>query len=182
MEQQELIAGDTLNFATTTPGYSAADGWVLKYRLIPRSPGGAAIELTSTQDGDDHRVQVAATTTAGWVPDTYGWGAWVERSGEKYSLQSGQIVVKPDPRSAAAGTDLRSMARKALDDARAAFAAWTPTKRRYRIADREMEFNSAGEILKAISYWQLEVNRENAAGSATQAALNSGRFYIRASR
>lgn len=159
--QERLVSGDSLNFSTTTPGYSAADGWVLKFRLVPRTAGNNAIDLTSEADGEDHRTQVAAAVTAGWTPDTYGWAGWVEKGTEKYTVQSGQIVVKPDPRTAAAGLDSRSEARKALDQAKAALASWTPTTRRYRIGDREREFNSAAEIIKLITYWEQKVQEED---------------------
>ena len=56
---------------------------------------------------------------------------------------------------------MRSQARRALDDAKAALAAWTPTRRRDKVADREQEFNSAQEITRVISYWQREVDRED---------------------
>lgn len=159
--QQELIAGDTLNFTTTTPGYSAADGWVLKYRLVSRTVGGAAITLTGTAEGEAHRVQASATATAAWVAGTYGWSAWVEKAGEKYTVQDGQILVKPDPRTVAAGTDTRSQARRALDDARTALAAWTPTMRRYRIGDREREFSSTADVIKLIAHLEREVEAED---------------------
>ena len=159
--QPELIAGDSLNFATTTPGYSAADGWVLNYRLIPRTAGGTPISIVATAEADAHRVQVGAATTAGWAADTYGWAAWVERAGETYTVQTGQIVVRPDPRQAAAGTDTRSTARRALDDCIAALAAWSPTTKRYRIADREREFNSTADIVKLITYWEGKVAEED---------------------
>lgn len=180
--QTDLVAGDSLSFLTAVPDYLASDGWVLKFRLVPRTATNAPIELASVAEGDDHRTQVSAATTANWAPDSYGWAAWVEKGAEKYTVKSGQIVVTPNPRTAAAGLDTRSLARKALDDAKAAFAAWSPTKRRYRIGDREMEFSSTAEVLRVISYWQMEVNREAAAGDATQAALNGGRFYLRATR
>lgn len=182
MMQTDLVAGDSLNFLTTVAEYSAADGWVLKFRLVPRNSANAAILLTSVAEGADHRVQVSSIATANWAADTYGWAAWVDKGTETYTVKTGQIVVTPNPRTAAAGLDTRSLARKALDDAKAAFAAWSPTKRRYRIGDREMEFSSTAEVLRAISYWQMEVNREAAAGDATQAALNGGRFYLRATR
>lgn len=159
--QDQLVAGDSLNFLTTTPGYSAADGWVLKFRLVPATSGNAAIEITAAAEGDDHRTQVAAAVTATWTADRYTWAGRVEKDGEKYQVQTGQIVVKPDPWQAAAGTEGRSQARKALDDAKAAFAAWKPTQRSYKIGDRERVFNSPAEIIQVITYWEREVEKED---------------------
>ena len=36
MGLEKLVAGDTLDFTDTVPDYPPADGWTLKYRLIPQ--------------------------------------------------------------------------------------------------------------------------------------------------
>lgn len=168
MQQQELVAGDSLNFLTAGGAYPASSGWVLKYRLVPRTVGNSAIDLTATAEGDDHRIAVAAATTAAWAADDYTWTVRVEKSGERYTLEHGQLVVKPDPATMAAGYDGRSSARKALDDARTAFYAWNPTQRRYKIGEREMEFNSAGDILKKIKQLEQEVLAEDVMAGRTE--------------
>ena len=76
-------------------------------------------------------------------------------------VDQGQLVVKPDPFTVAAGYDGRSTARKALEDARTALAAWNPTRRKYRIGDREMEFASTADIIKLITWWEQQVSRED---------------------
>lgn len=179
---QTLVAGDSLNFLTTVTGYPASGGWALKYRLIPRTAGGTAIVLTSVAEGDDYRTQAAKTTTANWVADNYTWTSWVEKGSERYTLTSGQIVITPNPENAAAGYDGRSMAQRALDDARAAYAAFQASKgqtRRYRIADREMEFTTAGDIIKQIRFWEFEVKREENCAKSALGQDTSGKFYIR---
>jgi enamine deaminase RidA (YjgF/YER057c/UK114 family) len=160
MDLQQLTAGNTLNFATAVPAYPASAGWVLHYRLVPRSGAGAAITLDAVAEGDAHRVQAPASTTAAWAAGAYSWASWVTRALESYSVETGQITIQPDPRTASAW-DSRSQARKALDDAKAALAAWTPTRRRYKIGEREMEFNAPGEIIKLITYWEQQVASED---------------------
>ena len=82
----------------------------------------------------------------------------------------------------AGGADTRSQAQKALDDARAALAAWTPTTRKYTIGGRAMEFNSVAEILQLISYWDAQVRREQAA-QAMAAGMKTGRkIHVRMGR
>lgn len=163
MQQDRLIAGDTLSFSTSAPAYPASDGWVMRYRLMPRSGSGPAIDISSVAHGDDHLVQVGPAVTSGWAAGEYGWASWVDRSGERYTVCSGTLTILADPRQAGAGFDPRTAARRALDDARAALAAWSPTMRRYRIGTREMEFASADDILKVISYWEGVVHDEQGA-------------------
>ncbi len=179
MQVQELFAGDSLSFLVEGGAYPASAGWVLKYRLVPATVGGQPIDITATAEGDDHRVTLAASTTTNWAADTYSWVRWVDKAGEVYTLSKGRLVVGANPRTLPAGYDTRSPARKALDDARAALAAWTPKTRRYRIGERELEFNSVAEILKQISHWEIEVQREERAALLAQ-GLNAGnRMYVR---
>ncbi len=58
---------------------------------------------------------------------------------------------------------METQAQTALAAAKAALAAWNPTRRRYRIGSREMEFHSAAEILQVIKYWEGEVAKEQIA-------------------
>lgn len=174
--QDSLFLGDSLNFTTSVADYLPSDGWTLKFRLIPRVSG-AAISITTTQDTTDsslHRAQVTAATTAAWAAGIFNWASWVEKAAEKYSVSQGVITLRADPRTSSAPYDLRSDAQIALDQARAAFAGWSPTTKSYQIAGREMVFNSAAEILSVISYWENQVLAEtNAAGMA--AGLKSRR-------
>lgn len=177
MHQHQLIAGDTLQFATSTPAYPASSGWTLRYRLVPRQSSGAVIDLASTPSGDEHQVQVGPSVTSQWAAGEYSWASWVERSGETYTVGSGQITIHPDPRQAAPGFDGRSASQRALDDARAALRAWDPATRRYKIGEREREFNSVSEIRKLIGLLELEVRRE---ASGCNLGQTGGRIYYRA--
>jgi hypothetical protein len=180
--QQELIAGDSLNFATATPAYPASAGWVLSYYLVPRTAGGQAITLSSVAEGDDHRIQVSAATTATWGADNYNWAARVDKSGEKYTVDQGQITIKPNPFAVPVGYDGRTQAEKALDQAKAALAAWTPSQRKYRIGEREMEFNSPADIIQAVNYWENQVAREQRAAAISKGLADKRKTYVRLGR
>lgn len=96
----ELVAGDSLAFNTQIADYSAADGWVLRYRLVPRG-GGVAIGLDTVPSGVDHRVQINSTITALWVPGAYDWVSYVSRGAERFTIERGQCAVLADPLTAA---------------------------------------------------------------------------------
>jgi enamine deaminase RidA (YjgF/YER057c/UK114 family) len=180
--QQDLIAGDTLNFLTALADFPASAGWVLKFRLVPRTASNPAIALTAAAEGDDHRTSVTVAATAGWAADDYGWSSWVEKGAEVYSVESGQITVRPNPRTVAAGTDLRSVAERAFDQAQAALAAWTPTRRKYRIGDREMEFTSKADIVGVVHYWQGELAKERRAAALAKGLPDPRKSYVRINR
>lgn len=177
-----LYAGDTLEFGLNVLDYPPADGWTLKMRFAPRftTPTQAAIDITAavgpvTVDGEvfDFAVQVTPATTATWKAGAYGWHSWVEKAGARQTLEGtqyqGELTVLADPATLAQGADTRSAARKALDDALAALAAWSPTYREHTIGDRTVKFNAVADVRAVVQFWQNKVDAEIAAetGRAT---------------
>ena len=182
MELGNIIVGDTLDFTVGVPNRSADEGWTLKYRLIPRVSG-TAISFSSTADGSLHNVNVPAATTAEWEAGTYSWLSYVENvGGDSFSLLTGSVTLLPDPRVTDAPLDLRSAAQVALDQAESAMAAWTPTTRRYRIGDREMEFSSREDIVPVIDYWKLKVQREQRAARKAAGLPDPRKTFVRLGR
>lgn len=182
--QQELIAGTTLNFATSMPDYPASAGWTLKYYLRRRDAAGS-IDLTAAAEGDEYRVQVSAATTAAWVPATYAWESRVELGAEKYPVDNGQIVVLPDIASSSGTFDSRSQAERAYEDARSAFADFNISggvKKRYRIGDREVEYSDKAQIVQAIEFWALELKRERRARAIAAGLPDPRNTYVRFDR
>lgn len=180
----KIVAGDTLTHTVTLTDYPASEGWVLSFRLAPRGAGTAAT-FDATADGDDHAVSVAAATTAGWAPGEYTAAAWVTLGAERFSIasESGQVRIWPNPATISAGTDTRTEAEKALADARAAFAAWSPTQKGYMIGGRQMYFNTPGQIIQVINHWSSEVEREKrAAEIAAGIGSTKGKIYVRMGR
>lgn len=176
--------GATLNYVAGGPAvaeFPAGAGWVLTLYLNPRA-GGVVQTVTSTASGDQHLLQAAATTTATWAPGAYGWEIWATLGAERHPIEEGQLQVLPSLIGAAAGTDTRTPAEIALDAAKAALAAWTPTTRRYKINGREMEFNAPADIIRVIQHWEGEVRRERDAARLA-AGLKTGRkVYVRMGR
>lgn len=153
-----LRAGDTYRQLVQPGDHSAADGWVMKQRFTPRAAG-SAIEMTATAEGAAHRFLVAASATASWPAGEYTAVRWVEQGAEVWTLAQWQLTIAPNLRAASPGLDTRSLARRALDDAKAAYAAMMedPTLRRFKIGEREREFNSPADILAHITYWESQV-------------------------
>lgn len=184
MQQNTLIAGDTLNFATAVADYLASAGWTLKYRLVPRTGANPAITFDSTAEGDDHRVQIAATTTAGWAADSYTWNSWVDKAGEVYSVDNGQIIIAPDPRTVAAGYDGRSPARQALDAADAALRTYGAKAylQSYDIAGRGQRFQSPGDFMAWRQRLQQEVAAEQRAANIAAGQPDRRKILVRVPR
>jgi len=181
----ELIAGDTLDFLDSVPEYPPADGWTLKYRLVPRftTPTQAPIDITATTSGADYRVQAAAAVTAGWKVGAYTWARWVEKAGPiRQSLGEGQFVIKTDPAEAVQGYDGRSHARKVLDQIEAAIEAFSFGVKQYTIGNRSMTKQDMPEIITMRDRYRAEVASEDAAAKMASGLGNPRNVGIRFSR
>lgn len=172
MQQQAIVAGDTLSFTTALPAYPAGDGWTLKFKLIPRASG-SVITITASADGDLYEVAVAASTTASWAAGEYSWAAYVELSGERYTVDGwtsvdgryrggASLAIKPDP-GVITAFDNRSSARKVLDGLLTLYeshASGQGLVAEYSIAGRTMKFRTTADLVEQIRYWQAEVAKE----------------------
>jgi hypothetical protein len=182
---EELIAGDTLDFLDSVPEYPPADGWTLKYRLVPRftTPTQAPIDITASTSGTDYRVQAAAGITVAWTPGAYTWARWVEKAGPiRQSLGAGQIVVKTDPSAAVQGYDGRTHARKMLDQINAAFEAFQIGVKSYTIGSRQMTKQDIPEMLTLRDRYIAEVANEDSAAKIASGLPNPRNVGVRLTR
>lgn len=183
--QDKIPLGDTLNFATTVPGYPASEGWTLKYRLVPRASG-SAILLTAAVDEDDpdgYRVQETAATTAAWAAGVYSWASWVELSGQVYSLGSGSCTLTPDPRTAAAGWDNRSDAAIALANVQAVIAGRASSAvLEYEIAGRRLKYIPISDLVALESRLKADVAAEARLAASAAGYQDRRKIYVRLGR
>lgn len=175
-----LRAGDTYSQLVTLADYPASDGWVLKTRFTPRVSG-SAIEITGTAEGDDHRLAATAATTADWAVGEYTVAQWVEKAGEIHTTASGQLTIQPNLRTAAAGTDTRSLARQALDAAEAALVTYGANAylQQLAIGERQHRFHTPGEFLAFVSKLRAQVRAEEQAERLAQGLAPRNRLLVR---
>lgn len=174
---ERVRAGDTLSWRVAIPGYTPADGWSLVVRLIN---GGHLLDVVGTADGDGWRLDVPAAQTSTWSPGVYVWHAVLTRGFERVTVGDGQTEILPDLAGMTAGYDARSAARKALDAARQAMAAWIASGgqvQEVEINGRRVRYRSLAEIRQAIALLELEVAREEAAARVA-AGLDTGRRVL----
>jgi hypothetical protein len=182
----ELIAGDTLDFLDSVPEYPPADGWTLKYRLVPRftTPTQTPIDITATTSGTDYRVQAAAGITTSWVAGFYTWSRWVEKAGPiRQSLGDGQLEVKANPATAAQGYDGRSHARKVLDAINAVLEGRaTKDQQEYAIGSRSLKRTPIADLLVLRDRYVAAVASEEAAAKIAAGLPNPRNVGIRFNR
>jgi hypothetical protein len=198
----DFAAGDTIDTLVPGGNYPATDGWTLKYRFVPRIAGNA-ISVTAAAEGSDYRVTITPTVTATFGAGDYGWSRWVEKTGARHVIESGQVTVTTDPTAITVGTDTRSQAQKAVDDCLAALAdlaasaevggASTGARitKRYVIGNREMEFEGTTDQIAQqlgaqggglLAFWNGQLSIENAARNASLGLADRRRIYLQARR
>lgn len=172
VEPSEFRAGDTVKWQRTLSDYPASAGWSLSYRLINAA---GKIDIDASASVDDHLVSVASTASAAYAVGAYDWVAYVEKAGERYTVGSGRITIRPDLAAQSAGYDARSTARKLLDAVEAVLAnRATRADLEYEIAGRRMKSMSHADLLAARDKLKREVAAEEAA-SRIAAGMGSGR-------
>lgn len=163
IEPQYIQAGDTVSWTRHLFDHPAS-AWTLKYRLINAS---GKIDISAVADGEMHSISVDAAVTATWAAGEYTWQSYVEGgTSERHTIGRGRVIIRPDLASKAAGFEARSTARKALDDTRAALAAWISSHGHVNEADiggRRVRFANVADIQGRIQFLEREVAREEAA-------------------
>ena len=179
--KSEIIVGDTLDFETEVPDYPATDSWTLKFRLVPRGTGTAiAITCATAADGVSYRAQVALATTAAWTAGEYTWNSWVEKSGARYTVESGQVTLLPDPGITTAPFDNRSHARKVLAAIEAVIEGRaSQDQQEYTIGDRSLKRMPIADLLKFRAQYAAFVNNEDAADKLANGERPKNRLMVR---
>lgn len=163
-----LPAGDRLTSAA----------WTLKYEF--RGP--AVLSLTAVADGDGWVTTLSTADSAALVPGTYVWGAYLSKTGERLTIGGGTVVLAADPASLTGASEVRTVARKALDDCEAALANFSATGgkvKRYTIGSRETEFQTLADLMSLLKYWKLRVANEEAAQSVANGHGNPRKLLVR---
>ena len=155
----EIIAGNSVSWILSLSDYHAPS-WVLTYALVK---DGKKLAITGTDDGTDHLVELAASTTAAYAAGTYHYQAYVTNStlSERYVVDSGTIEVLPNFATQTAGYDDRTHAKVALDAIEAVLEnRATKDQEAYSIAGRSLSMTPISDLLQLRDYYRREYNQE----------------------
>lgn len=176
-EPASVVSGDTWTWKKTLADYPAST-FTLKYRLVNAA---GKIDITAAASGTDHLITVASTTTDDYAAGEYTWAAWVEKTGERWTVGGGTLTVKPNI-AALNLLDGRTDAAKILDQLITAYKSYTVSNghvAEYEIAGRRMKYRSAAEILQQISVWEARVAAEKRAERIAAGLGGGNRLLVR---
>lgn len=173
-EPSTLTPGDTAKWLRCLPDYPASAGWVLSYTLVNTS---GRISITAGADGDDHLVNVPATTTAAYAAGRYAWRAQVALAGDVFTVATGSVDVLP---SFAAAVDARSHAAKTLANIEAYLEnANNLSAASYEINGRSLQRLSIPDLLTLRDRYRAEVAREANASAIARGLPDRRRIMVR---
>lgn len=183
MQQQRLIAGDSLVFTTSVPDYLPSAGYTLTYRLVRRDAAGAALSFAAGTTGDLFSVNVTPATTATWTPGRYTWAAYASKAGERYTVDQGELVIEADPAVITAPYDNRSHARKVLDAIEAVLEGRASTdQQQVSVAGRTLTRMPITELLLLRDRYRTEVASEAAGDQLRTTGINPRFIGVRFNR
>lgn len=161
-EPSQFIQGDTVKWTKSLSDYLPADGWVLSYAFVLEGGSSNQKTATSTDNGDGtHLVTITAATSAGFSVGIYHWQAYVTKSGERYTVESGQVEVNPDFATLTAGYDNRGHVKKVLDAIEAVLENRASEEQNYiMIGSTQITNIPHGELLALRSQYRSEYQRE----------------------
>ena len=163
-EPTSIYSGDSVTWSRVLDSYSADSNWVAKYELRGRTASGVAgdiINLTAVGTGTTHKITISTTDSAGWAAGNYGWVLYVEKTGERKTLDTGTIEIVA---FAGAFNDTRSHSVKMVEMIESVLERKAGNDvLSYSVAGRALSKYSFEELRKMRDEYRMEVSRENAA-------------------
>lgn len=166
----QIIAGDSLNLSIAAGDYPASAGWEVALVLTPIG-GGTPVSVDGTGGGDEWMIALASAASADLAAGLYRYLIAATRSGERSTIDHGQVNVLADPASAM--TDLRSAAQRALEAIDAVLENRAGSEdMKFEFADgRSLEKIPHGELLQLRRHYARIVARETGKGRGPRRVL-----------
>lgn len=111
--------------------------------------------------GDGRGTFSIAQNTSGWAPGEYIWQASSTLDGSVDLTPTQSLTILPSLLNIANGTDVRSIAQKAVEMLEASLSSNASAEvELYKINNRELRRYSIKERLDLLSYWKRQLSKE----------------------
>lgn len=182
-EPTTIIAGDTIPWTKSLPDYLASDGWILSYAFRLENGAGVQDVIAVTLPGSttDFSASITATQSAAMKPGTWVFAAYVTKGSERYRIAAGTVVVLPNLAKVDSSTDLRSPAKRAFDNAQ---AAWEAVKlgQTVTLNGRTYSQHNLTSLITYVDRCRSDYNLEVAAQQQEATGQNPRHIGVRLSR
>lgn len=123
VEPTSLVAGDTASWTRAFDDFPAPT-WTLTYAFRFQNGSGKQ-DVTATTSGTGFAASITAAQSALMKPGLWTWASYVTLTTQRYQVGTGTLTVSPNLAAIDYDIDLRSSAKRAYDNA---LAAWEGVK------------------------------------------------------
>lgn len=178
-EPSKITSGFYYKWTESLSDYNASAGYTLKY-IFYNANNNLPIASTANANGDDHDVILTGGESEHFEAGTYQWKSYAEHtSGERYPISSGTITIEQNILQSSP-SDFRSHARKTLEAIEAALERRaTKEQLSISIAGRALQYMPMEELIKARTFYKLEVDKEINAEKIAAGMPTGGRVLVR---
>ena len=167
---ETIYAGDSLSWAEPSGEYPTPT-WTMHYAIR----GASALDLISTPSGSEHAFLATAVQTAALTPGRYSWQSYVTNgTGERYTIGTGTVTVRPNLPAQFTGYDGRSHAQKVLDAIEATIEGRaSKAQASITINGRAITYMRPDELLSWRASYRREVAREKGESTVIRSQFGS---------
>lgn len=171
----KITAGESVSWAVSLSDYPASSDWTLTYTLVKSD---AHIQIVAGSDGDDHIVEVAYSTSAGYAPGAYAYQGHVSNGTERYLVDSGIIEISTDFSGQETGYDGRSHVKKVLDAIEAVLESRaSKTQLSQTVGSTQVQHMTLDQLIRARDEYRARYLKELASCGSMKKRVIKPRFY-----
>lgn len=173
-----ITAGLNFNFKRKYDDYLPADSWV-GYLYIFNN--GIQYTVTATDNSDGHHLfSKVASETSAYIAGDYSFNILVVNGINKWPVESGLITIEPNIILATGGIDVRSHAKKMIDNLDKVFESLSKTTTTEVTVDGvTYKRSSLNELIKTYNYFKNIYSQELRKDQMAQGLADPFKKYVR---
>ena len=178
-EPTEIVAGDLIKWTISEDdNFPIASSWVLSYAFANVED---SFTITCTDNGDKtHLATITAAVSAKLKAGTYKWRSSITLSNERYSVDSGTLVIQPDLAALSGGYETRTHAELVLSAIESTIEGRAgKDQSSYTISGRQLSRTPVADLLLFRDKYKSEVASEKKAERIANGLGHSGKILTR---
>ena len=163
IEPYDAIAGDTWKWNKTLADYKPSESWVLTYSFRSKTGTGFNITASANSANDGWEIVAGKNSTVTYTAGEYDWAAYVAKSGERFLVDSGKLVIKTNIEAVSTSStgDLRSHAKKMVDNIQAVLEGRIDSDvENYTIGGRSISKIPITELVTLLNTYEEKLEEE----------------------
>lgn len=154
VEPSVLYAGDRWLWKRTDLTHYDTSLFALSYVCVRHGDTGDTFTITATEVSNDYVVEVASSTTTGYVPGMYAWTAYMTRSSDSERVAIGAGTFEVLANRATQTTDPRTYAQQQVDTLQASYARLAAQDlQSYSVAERSAVRKQMADVRRELNHW-----------------------------